>query len=76
MNTKEIIELAEKHVEKEEYLTSSELCLNDAKELLASGKEGYATDRAIDSLRFSVGVFHPDYQKAWCDAYEISKCSQ
>jgi hypothetical protein len=44
--------------------SSARLCLADAISLFDAGNEEAAKARAIDSLRFSVGIFHADYQKA------------
>jgi len=43
---------------------SAQLCARDAVELILRGKDEDARDRAVDSLRHSVGVFHPDYKVA------------
>lgn len=42
--------------------SSARLCLEDARELLQQGREDEAKRRALDSLRYSVGILHPDYQ--------------
>jgi hypothetical protein len=44
--------------------SSSRLCLADAVSLYDKGEYAYACKRALDSLSYSVGIFHPDYQKA------------
>lgn len=64
MTTLEIIELAKKHANNgAEMSTSARLCLKDAIEL-AERDDKYARMRAITSLSYSVGISHPDYQKA------------
>ena len=55
------IELAEKWAHMND---SAKLCLRDAYACIASGREEYAAGRALESLRYSVGVFHPDYRLA------------
>jgi hypothetical protein len=44
--------------------SSAELCLNDAVALLLLGNHKSARLRALKSLAYSVGVFHPDYRAA------------
>lgn len=63
MNTKDILDLAAKWSNRN---GSAELCYQDACNLALKGKEEYAKKRAIDSLKHSAGVCHPDYKKA-CD---------
>lgn len=65
MNTKEILELARKHVRNGAAMESSALlCLEDAENFARSGVEAIARNRAVASLKYSVGIFHCDYQKA------------
>ena len=45
-------------------VSSTQLCLDDAKSLLAKGFKDYAKDRALKSLAYSVGVGHPAYLAA------------
>lgn len=42
--------------------SSAVLCLADARAMLADGDTYSAAARALNSLAYSVGVFHPDYQ--------------
>jgi hypothetical protein len=44
--------------------SSARLCLTDAVNLRDAGDYEYAKKRAVASLAYSVGVFHPDYQRA------------
>jgi len=44
--------------------SSAQLCLSDARELFTKGDYGYANSRAIASLSYSVGMFHPDFKAA------------
>jgi hypothetical protein len=44
-------------------MSSAVFCLNDARALLAKGEPVPATKRALDSLSYSVGTFHPDYNE-------------
>ena len=63
MNAYEVIQLAEKHVANGATMQSSAaLALADAKALQKLGKCVSARNRAVKSLEYSVGVFHPDYQ--------------
>jgi hypothetical protein len=63
MNADQIIILARKNIGGV-MESSARLCLEDAINLRDSGKYDYAAKRAIDSLKYSVGVFHADYKKA------------
>lgn len=63
IDTKQILALARKHLGGE-MESSARLCLADAVKLYDEGDLKYARNRALKSLSYSVGVFHPDYQKA------------
>lgn len=65
MNAYEVIQLARKHANNGASMQSSaQLCLQDAIDLQRQGKCVEARNRAVKSLQYSVGVFHPDYQAA------------
>jgi hypothetical protein len=65
MTTNKIMALARKHLGAVGGMESSaRLCLSDANHLFDRGLIDYAKKRALDSLRFSVGIFHQDYIKA------------
>lgn len=66
MNTPQLVELAKKHVNNGAAMQSSaKLCLDDALNLLElGGCEDVVRIRALKSLKYSVGIFHPDYQVA------------
>lgn len=65
MNTYKVIELTRKHVNNGAAMQSSaQLCLKDAEALQVQGSEVEAIFRAVQSLEYSVGVFHPDCQAA------------
>lgn len=64
METGLIIELARKHIGKGSMVSSAQLCLDDAVRLASEGRQGYARERAIKSLQYSVGIFHQDYINA------------
>lgn len=65
MNAYEVIELARKHVNNGVGMQSSaKACLESAERLQAQGKCVEARNRAVRSLQYSVGVFHPDYKRA------------
>jgi hypothetical protein len=62
-NAKEAIRLARKHLD-EGRQSSARVALNDAIRLYDDGDLTNAKWRAVDSLAFSVGVFHVDYERA------------
>lgn len=64
MNTEIAIRLARKHLGSGVMESSARLCLADAIQCVEDGRLDAAKRRAIDSLRYSVGVFHADYRKA------------
>ena len=63
MNTEKVMALARKHLGGD-MESSARLCLADAVSLYNKGEYTYAKKRALDSLLYSVGIFHPDYKKA------------
>lgn len=58
------IALADRYAAQAPMRSSAELCLSDARGLLARGHETLAHVRAMRSLAYSIGVFHPDYVAA------------
>ena len=65
MTTDKIMALARKHLGALGGMESSaRVCLSDANHLFDRGLIDNAKKRALDSLRFSVGIFHQDYIKA------------
>jgi hypothetical protein len=60
MTASEIIAIAKKHKGKN---SSADLCLLDAIYCEQQNLEDHAKKRAIHSLAYSVGIFHPDYIK-------------
>lgn len=65
MRTTDVIALARKHVGNGAAMDSSaRLCLSDAIANLEEGNYSGAQRRALDSLRYSVGIFHADYKRA------------
>lgn len=64
MQITEVLALAEKHADKGQMPSSARLCLEDARSLAAQGKPILAHVRAMRSLQYSVGMFHPDYVAA------------
>lgn len=66
VNTRDLIALARFHVMDRTCAmqSSAELCLADAVRCYDAGEYEFARMRAIDSLRYTVGMFHPDYKKA------------
>lgn len=63
MTTRDVFALAVKHLGGD-MESSARLCLADARQLEAQDREDDARRRALDSLRYSVGIGHPDYQRA------------
>lgn len=60
----EVIDLAAERVMDGQMASSAALCLDDAiNNMLAGNLEG-ARRRAIDSLKYSVGILHADYRRA------------
>jgi len=66
MNANQTIILARKHVMQGNapMQSSAELCLADAIAQYNEGAFDCARARAIKSLAYSVGAFHPDYKRA------------
>lgn len=65
MKAAQVIELARKHVGNGAPMQgSAELCLQDAESRLERGRYPEARNLALKALRYSVGIFHPDYKKA------------
>lgn len=64
MSIAEILALAGSHIGKGNMMSSAMLCLTDAISLYDSEDFASAKERALKSLAYSVGVFHPDYKKA------------
>ena len=64
MTLHQIIILARKHVHNGAMQSSAELCLSDALRLHEAGDWTNAKARALKSLDYSIGCFHPDYRKA------------
>ena len=63
MTLADLLALARRHVGGP-MESSARLCLADAVAARDAGDFCAAIDRAVDSLRYSVGVFHPDYVRA------------
>lgn len=60
----DVIDLAAERVMEGHMASSASLCLDDAiQNMLAGNLEG-ARKRAIDSLKYSVGILHTDYRRA------------
>ena len=64
MNTNQIIILARKHCDTGAMASSARLCLASAIEAQNNGDYNTAKAWAVKSLKYSVGIFHKDYQKA------------
>jgi len=65
MNASQVIVLARKHVGNGAAMDSSaRMCLADAVSLFDKENHEAAKRRAVDALRYSVGIFHADYKKA------------
>lgn len=50
---------------------SARLCFDDMAKMMEEGRPHYACNRALESLRHSIGILHPDYVKAKALAEEI-----
>jgi hypothetical protein len=64
LQTNDILALARKHLGKGEMESSARVCLSDATYLYDNGDLQAARLRALNSISYSVGMFHPDYIKA------------
>ncbi len=64
MTLDKIIITARKHVDAGEYRSSALLLLGDAIALRDAGDFVNAKSRALKSLEYSVGRWHPDYKQA------------
>ena len=64
-STTEILRIARQHVAASPaYESSARLCLADAIRLEYDGDLDRAAKRALDSLRYSIGILHRDYARA------------
>lgn len=64
MNTSNVLALARKHLGSGSMESSARLCLSDAVKLYDDGDFERAKARALKSIAYSVGAFHPDYIRA------------
>lgn len=66
MTTSEVIELAARHAlaTSKGMRSSAMLALTDARNMAGQGNLRDARNRALDSLRYSVGILHADYARA------------
>ena len=64
MTADKAITLARKHIGKGIMESSARVCLSDAIHLFDRGLVDYAKKRALDSLKYSIGILHADYKKA------------
>jgi hypothetical protein len=63
--TKDVLALARKHVaDNAETEASARVCLADAVILYDGGEWSAARERALRSLKYSVGVLHQAYRQA------------
>ena len=63
MPTEKLLALARKHLGGD-MESSARLCLSDAVALFDQGDLKAARRRALASLRYSIGILHPDYARA------------
>ncbi len=63
MNTKKLIEIAKKHSSKASMKSSAELCIKDAEFWLENSNDDLANVNAIKSLKYSLGIFSPIFQR-------------
>ena len=73
MTTNEVIETAARNAEKGDMVSSAKLALRDARSLAAQGKAELARRRALTSLSYSVGIFHPDYEAVYATCITIKR---
>lgn len=59
---REAIKLARSHIDDAKQKDSAKVGLEDAEKLYSEGNYKYAHRRALDSLSYSVGIFHKDYK--------------
>lgn len=65
MTTTQILALARKNLDTTpENEASARLCLSDAVAMFNQGYLHDARGRALRSLSYSLGILHPDYQRA------------
>ena len=64
IETPEVVALAKMHLHEARMMSSAALCLHDAETLMLAGDHKFARSRAQKSLKYSVGILHPDYQRA------------
>jgi len=65
MNMKPIMDLARAHLDTTpENEGSARLCFSDAIAMYEAGDWQACRSRCLRSLAYSVGVLHPDYQRA------------
>jgi hypothetical protein len=64
LTTAQVFEHAARLAPSAPMRSSAELCLAEARELLAGGDEKSARARAVYSLKYSVGILSPLYQAA------------
>ena len=64
MTTQTTLAIARKHLGAGTMESSARLSLTDAVALYDNGDHEGAKARALKSIAYSVGVFHPDYKKA------------
>lgn len=63
LTTQQVIDLARKHADNGAAMQSSaQLCLADAIEQQLAGSDVNARTWAQMSLKYSVGIFHPDFK--------------
>ena len=65
LTVKQVIEIARSHLENGAAMASSaRVSLGDAVRCYDLGDFERARSRALDSLKYSVGIFHADYARA------------
>ena len=63
MLTSEVINIARAHLGEGSMVGSAKIALQDAAQMYSRGLLADAKDRARQSLKYSVGILHPDYQR-------------
>jgi hypothetical protein len=65
MLTSDLLSLARSYSNNGATMASSALsCIADAERLLAAGKEDLARGWCVRSLKYSIGILHPDFVRA------------
>ena len=59
----EALTLAKAHAPRAAMASSAELCAAEATIYFEEGKFGFCHEWAVESLRYSLGILHPEFQQ-------------